>query len=64
MILGLLLACSSPVDARSCQAVPYDKKYFSSMQECQGEMKEAAIYTASAFNLVTRPYCFKIRTNV
>lgn len=64
MILGLLLACSSPADASSCQAVPYDKKYFSSMQECQGEMKAVAIYAANTFNLVTRPYCFKIKTNV
>jgi hypothetical protein len=63
MILGALLACMMPQDASTCTVVPWEKEIFMSMESCQTEMTAFAKYTANNFQLVTRPYCFKLPTN-
>jgi hypothetical protein len=63
MILGALLACMLPYDASTCTVVPWEKEMFLTMESCQIEMTNFAQYTADNFELVTRPYCFKLPTN-
>ena len=63
MILGAILACMMPYDATTCTVVPYEKEMFIDMASCQLEMTNFAEYTANNFQIVARPYCFKLPTN-
>tara|TARA_B100001173_G_C15777038_1_gene457660 strand:- start:159 stop:353 length:195 start_codon:yes stop_codon:yes gene_type:complete len=64
MILGILLSCTIPTDVSSCSVVAYEKKRFEVMAECQMEMTDVAKYTAENFLIMTRPYCFEIKTSI
>ena len=52
-----------PFDATTCTVVPYEKEIFIDMASCQLEMTNFAEYTANNFQIVARPYCFKLPTN-
>ncbi len=57
MWLGILLACASPQDIKSCDVKAYMKNAFASREACVSEMNAAANYAAS-IGLIARPYCF------
>jgi len=64
MILGILLGCTIATDVGSCTVVAYEKKRFETMAECRMEMTDVAKYTADNFRIMTRPYCFQIKTSI
>jgi hypothetical protein len=64
MILGVLLGCTIVSNANSCTVVAYEKKHFETMAECRMEMTDVAKYTADNFRIMTRPYCFQIKTSI
>ena len=64
MILGQLLGWTIPKDVNSCSVVAYEKKRFETMTECQTEMTDVAKYMAENFWIMTRRYCFKIKTSI
>ena len=64
MILGILLGCTIFTDVSSCTVVAYEKKRFSTMDECKIEMSNVARYAADNFRIMTRPYCFQINTAI
>jgi hypothetical protein len=60
VILGILLGCTIPTDVSSCDVVAYEKKRFSTMDECKIEMSNVARYAADNFRIMARPYCFQV----
>ncbi len=60
MIIGMILACMTPMDVSSCTVVFYDQKQFVTMNECQTHMNDFARYAAVNYGLITKPYCFQI----
>lgn len=60
MWLGVLLACLSETDIRSCDVKVSTDGLYGTKAECVAEIKRAAIYAANELNMVARPYCFKV----
>lgn len=60
MWLGVLLACLSAADVRSCDVKASTDKLYGTKAECVADMKEAALFAANQYNMVARPYCFRL----
>ena len=60
MIIGMILACMTPIDVTSCTIVFYDKKQFATMDECTTHMTDFAKYAAVNYGLFSKPYCHQV----
>lgn len=57
MILGILLLCTSPIDAVSCVPVPNPKKLYATMKDC--EVEASAVAEAASAQYFVKVYCFE-----
>lgn len=61
MWLGVLLACLSTEDVRSCDVKASTNKLYHTKAECVADMKEVALFAANEFKMIARPYCFPLK---
>ncbi len=60
MFVGVLLLCMSVADVSSCDVQMKPNTFYSTRNECAGEMLKIAKYAANRLQMVTKPYCFKL----
>jgi hypothetical protein len=57
MILGILLICTSPIDASGCIPIPNPEKLFATMEECEAEAN--AVLDVVSAQYFVRAFCFE-----
>ena len=61
MFVGVLLLCASVTDVSTCDVQMNPTTTYLSKEQCSADMRGIAKYAANRLQMVTKPYCFKIK---